>query len=54
MKGFFNKILRINLKKKEFQEEAIPDSIYEICLGGKRLGIHLLWIEKGGLYWGLL
>jgi aldehyde:ferredoxin oxidoreductase len=46
MKGFFNKILRINLKKKEFREEAIPDSIYEICLGGKGLGIHLLMKEN--------
>jgi aldehyde:ferredoxin oxidoreductase len=45
MKGFFNKILRINLKKKEFQEEAIPDSVYETCLGGKGLGIHLLMKE---------
>jgi aldehyde:ferredoxin oxidoreductase len=46
MKGFFNKILRINLKKKEFQEEAIPDSIYEVWLGGKGLGIHLLMKEN--------
>ncbi len=46
MKGFFNKILRINLKKKEFQEEAIPDSIYKTYLGGKGLGIHLLMKEN--------
>lgn len=46
MKGFFNKILRINLKKKEFQEETIPDSIYEIWLGGKGLGVHLLMKEN--------
>jgi aldehyde:ferredoxin oxidoreductase len=28
MKGFFNKILRINLKAKTFEEETIPDSVY--------------------------
>ena len=28
MKGFFNKILRINLKTKTFKEETIPDFVY--------------------------
>jgi len=28
MKGFFNKILRINLKTNTFKEEIIPDSVY--------------------------
>ena len=46
MKGFFHKILRINLKKKEFQEEAIPDATYKTYLGGKGLGIHLLMNEN--------
>ena len=46
MKGFFNKILRINLKTKTFKEEAIPDSVYETYLGGKGLGIHLLMKEN--------
>jgi len=46
MRGFFNKILRINLKAKGFKEEAIPDSIYETYLGGKGLGIHLLMKEN--------
>ena len=46
MKGFFNKILRINLKAKTFKEESIPDSVYESCLGGKGLGIHLLMKEN--------
>lgn len=46
MKGFFNKILRINLKVKTFKEEMIPDSVYETYLGGKGLGIHLLMKEN--------
>jgi aldehyde:ferredoxin oxidoreductase len=46
MKGFFNKILRINLKEKTFKEETIPDSIYETYLGGKGLGIYLLMKEN--------
>ncbi|MFB3887129.1 MAG: aldehyde ferredoxin oxidoreductase family protein [Thermodesulfobacteriota bacterium] len=46
MKGFYNKILRINLKEKTFKEETIADSIYETYLGGKGLGIHLLMKEN--------
>ena len=46
MKGFFNKILRINLKTKTSKEESIPDSIYEAYLGGKGLGIYLLMKEN--------
>jgi len=42
MKGFFNKILRINLRTKIFREESIPDSVYETHLGGKGLGTYLL------------
>jgi len=46
MKGFFNKILRINLNTKTFKEESIPDSVYESFLGGKGLGTHLLLKEN--------
>lgn len=46
MKGFFNKILRINLEKRVFKEEGIPDSVYENFLGGKGLGIYLLLREN--------
>lgn len=46
MKGFFNKILKINLKTKTFKEESIPDSIYETYLGGKGLGTYLLMKEN--------
>src|SRR4030042_3462063 len=46
MNGFFNKILRINLKTKTFKEETIPDSIYETYLGGKGLGTYLLMKEN--------
>src|SRR3972149_11558598 len=46
MKGFFNKILRIHLKTKTFQEEILPDSVFETTLGGKGLGTHLLMREN--------
>ena len=46
MKGFFNKILRIHLKTKTFQEEILPDSVLETTLGGKGLGTHLLMREN--------
>ncbi len=46
MKGFFGKILRINLKTKTSKEETIPDSVYETHLGGKGLGISLLAKEN--------
>ena len=46
MKGFFNKILRINLREKTFQEESVPDSIFEAFLGGKGLGSYLLIKEN--------
>jgi len=42
MKGVFNKILRINLKAKTFQEGPTPGSVYESFLGGKGLGMYLL------------
>jgi aldehyde:ferredoxin oxidoreductase len=46
MNGFFNKLLRINLKTKTFKEETIPDSVFEDYLGGKGLGIDLLLKEN--------
>jgi aldehyde:ferredoxin oxidoreductase len=46
MKGFFNKLLRINLKSKTFQEETVPDSVFDHYLGGKGLGIYLLMKEN--------
>jgi len=46
MKGFFNKILRIDLRTRTFQEETLPDSLLETTLGGKGLGTHLLMKEN--------
>ncbi len=46
MKGFFNKILRVNLKTRTFKEETISDSVYETYLGGKGLGTYLLMKEN--------
>jgi len=42
MKGFFNKLLRINLRNKTSHAEEIADSVLEKTLGGKGLGTYLL------------
>jgi len=42
MKGFFNRALIIDLGKKTFHEEPIPDEVFENYLGGKGLGVYLL------------
>ncbi len=46
MKGFFNRLLRINLTKQGFTVEPIPDSILRTHLGGKGLGSYLLLKEN--------
>ena len=46
MKGFFNRLLRINLSKKCFSYEEIPDAVLRKTLGGKGLGAHLLMQEN--------
>jgi len=46
MKGFFGKLLRVNLQTKTSTEEAIPDSVFENYLGGKGLGTYLLMKEN--------
>ncbi len=46
MKGFFNKILRIDLSKRTFRYEAISDEILARTLGGKGLGTYLLMREN--------
>lgn len=45
MKGFFGKILRIDLTNKGYREEKVPDNIYNNFLGGKGLATYLL-LEK--------
>jgi len=42
MDGFYNKILRINVSKKSFEQEPVSDEIYQTLLGGKGLATHLL------------
>ena len=42
MDGFYNKILRINVSKKSFEQEPVSDEIYQTFLGGKGLATHLL------------
>ncbi len=46
MKGFFNQLLRIDLSKKKWTVEPIPDSILRSYLGGKGLGSYLLLKEN--------
>ncbi len=46
MKGFFNKLLRINLTNRKTEVESIPDSILQSYLGGKGLGSYLLFKEN--------
>jgi aldehyde:ferredoxin oxidoreductase len=46
MKGFFNRLLRIDLSKRKTTVEPIPDSILRSYLGGKGLGSYLLLKEN--------
>jgi aldehyde:ferredoxin oxidoreductase len=46
MKGFFNRLLRIDLAEQRFEYEDLPDSLLEKTLGGKGLGTHLLVTEN--------
>ena len=46
MKGFFNKLLRVDLSRQEFSYEEIPDGLPRKTLGGKGLGTHLLLKEN--------
>jgi aldehyde:ferredoxin oxidoreductase len=42
MKGFFNRLLRINLRSGQSCVEPIPNRVLETYLGGKGLGTYLL------------
>jgi aldehyde:ferredoxin oxidoreductase len=46
MKGFFNKILKIDLTQRTARDEIVPDSVYQSWLGGKGLALHLLMEEN--------
>jgi len=46
MKGFFNRLLRIDLSKQKSSVEPIPESILRSYLGGKGLGSYLLLKEN--------
>jgi aldehyde:ferredoxin oxidoreductase len=46
MKGFFNRLLRIDLIGESFRYEVIPDEVLKRTLGGKGLGIDLLLKEN--------
>ncbi len=42
MKGFFNRLIRINVRSRKHLIEEIPDNVFETYLGGKGLGTYLL------------
>jgi aldehyde:ferredoxin oxidoreductase len=46
MKGFFNRLLRIDLSKEKTAVEPIPDSVLQSYLGGKGLGSYFLLKEN--------
>jgi len=46
MKGFYNRILKIDVTKKEYRVESIGDEIFEKYLGGKGLATYLLLNEN--------
>jgi aldehyde:ferredoxin oxidoreductase len=46
MKGFFNRLLRVDLSKQKTSVEPIPDSVLRSYLGGKGLGTFLLLREN--------
>jgi aldehyde:ferredoxin oxidoreductase len=46
VKGFFNRLLRVDLERRSFRYEEIPDTVLASTLGGKGLGAHLLWEEN--------
>ena len=43
MNGFFNQILKINVKRKDYRVETIGDTLFEKYLGGKGLATYLLY-----------
>jgi aldehyde:ferredoxin oxidoreductase len=46
VRGFFNRLLRINLSTRRYEYEQIPDSVLKRTLGGKGLGSHYLLEEN--------
>ena len=46
MKGFFNRLLRVDLSKKKTTVESIPETVLRSYLGGKGLGSFLLLKEN--------
>jgi len=42
MKGFYDRILRVDVTKKDYHVESIEDAFLQKYLGGKGLATHLL------------
>lgn len=45
MRGFYNKVLKVNLTQQISSEQEMPDEVFRKCLGGKGLGAHLMLKE---------
>jgi aldehyde:ferredoxin oxidoreductase len=45
MNGYAGKILRVNLTTGEIRKEPFPENVARDLLGGRGLGIHILWNE---------
>ena len=41
-KGYMGKVLIVDLEKKEFHDETIPDDVYEKYLSGTGLGAYVV------------
>ena len=46
MKGFFGKVLQIDLSNQTYRVDTIDDSVFRRYLGGKGLATHLLLQEN--------
>lgn len=46
MKGFFNKILRIDLTEQTYDYDSLSDEVLRKTLGGKGLGVHFMLNEN--------
>jgi aldehyde:ferredoxin oxidoreductase len=46
MKGFFNRLLQINLEQKQYQIQPLQDKLLAKTLGGKGLASHILLAEN--------
>ncbi|MEM2885233.1 MAG: aldehyde ferredoxin oxidoreductase N-terminal domain-containing protein, partial [Thermoproteota archaeon] len=51
MRGYAGKFLEIDLSTKSVKEERFPDELLRTYLGGRGLGVKILW-DRLGSKWG--